>query len=130
MPESHAPDPRFHRARALSPRRSTTQASDTPELVAEQIAHFGIDPQSDFGRALADASERLYACQHDIDRLWEVTLDQINDLPPGDRIAKVLARAGIASRREAERMIEAGRVRVNGEQILSPALNVSPSDDF
>ena len=48
--------------------------------------------------------------------------------PPGDRIAKVLARAGIASRREAERMIEAGRVRVNGEQITSPALNVTPAD--
>ena len=48
--------------------------------------------------------------------------------PPGDRIAKVLSRAGIASRREAERMIEAGRVRVNGAQIDSPALNVTPSD--
>jgi 23S rRNA pseudouridine2605 synthase len=48
--------------------------------------------------------------------------------PPGDRIAKVLSRAGVASRREAERMIEAGRVRVNGEQILSAALNVTPSD--
>ncbi|MGJ8625800.1 MAG: pseudouridine synthase [Sulfitobacter sp.] len=48
--------------------------------------------------------------------------------PKGDRIAKVLARAGVASRREAERMIEAGRVRVNGEQILSPALNVTESD--
>ena len=48
--------------------------------------------------------------------------------PPGDRIAKVLSRVGIASRREAERMIEAGRVRVNGAQIDSPALNVTPSD--
>lgn len=48
--------------------------------------------------------------------------------PPGDRIAKVLSRAGIASRREAERMIEAGRVRVNGTQITSPALNVTASD--
>ena len=46
--------------------------------------------------------------------------------PAGDRIAKVLARAGVASRREAERMIEAGRVRVNGALIDSPALNVTP----
>ncbi len=46
----------------------------------------------------------------------------------GERIAKVLARAGIASRREAERMIEAGRVRVNGRVIDSPALNVTPED--
>ena len=48
--------------------------------------------------------------------------------PPGDRIAKVLSRAGIASRREAERMIEAGRVTVNGKQIDSPALNVTEKD--
>ncbi len=51
-----------------------------------------------------------------------------NTPPPGDRIAKVLARAGIASRREAERMIEAGRVTVNGKTIDSPALNVTTRD--
>ncbi|NOX72751.1 MAG: rRNA pseudouridine synthase [Alphaproteobacteria bacterium] len=48
--------------------------------------------------------------------------------PKGERIAKVLARAGIASRREAERMIAAGRVAVNGAIIDSPALNVGPRD--
>lgn len=48
--------------------------------------------------------------------------------PAGDRIAKVLARAGVASRREAERMIEAGRVSVNGKVITSPALNVTDKD--
>ncbi|MBD3677542.1 MAG: rRNA pseudouridine synthase [Rhodobacteraceae bacterium] len=48
--------------------------------------------------------------------------------PKGDRIAKVLARAGVASRREAERMIEAGRVTVNGKVIGSPALNVTDRD--
>ncbi|MES2699088.1 MAG: pseudouridine synthase [Pseudomonadota bacterium] len=39
----------------------------------------------------------------------------------GDRIAKLLARAGIASRREVERMIEAGRVKINGELVTTPA---------
>ncbi|MFZ5964757.1 pseudouridine synthase [Thalassococcus sp. BH17M4-6] len=48
--------------------------------------------------------------------------------PPGDRIAKVLARAGVASRREAERMIEAGRVSVNGKVITRAALNVTGAD--
>ncbi|WP_417250009.1 pseudouridine synthase [Celeribacter sp.] len=48
--------------------------------------------------------------------------------PPGDRIAKVLARAGIASRRDAETMIEEGRVTVNGRKVLSPALNVLKKD--
>ena len=47
---------------------------------------------------------------------------------PGERIAKVIARAGLASRREAEAWIEAGRVAVNGAVITSPALNVTPSD--
>ncbi|MGR3620508.1 MAG: S4 domain-containing protein, partial [Roseovarius sp.] len=45
-----------------------------------------------------------------------------DDTPKGDRIAKHLSRAGIASRRAAERMIEAGRVSVNGKTITSPAL--------
>ena len=48
---------------------------------------------------------------------------------PGDeRIARRLARAGIASRREAEAMIAAGRVKVNGRRLSSPAINVLPSD--
>ncbi len=44
----------------------------------------------------------------------------------GERIAKVLARAGVASRRGAEAMIEAGRVAVDGKTLDSPALNVTP----
>ncbi|MBM7066658.1 pseudouridine synthase [Actibacterium sp. 188UL27-1] len=48
--------------------------------------------------------------------------------PKGDRIAKVLARAGIASRREAERMIAEGRVAINSVRIDSPARNVTDSD--
>ncbi|WP_366140293.1 pseudouridine synthase [uncultured Roseobacter sp.] len=48
--------------------------------------------------------------------------------PKGDRIAKILSRAGVASRREAERMIAAGRIAVNGATIDSPALNVTDSD--
>jgi 23S rRNA pseudouridine2605 synthase len=46
----------------------------------------------------------------------------------GDRIAKVLARAGISSRRDAEKLIEAGRVAVNGRIIDSPALDIEPRD--
>lgn len=39
----------------------------------------------------------------------------------GERIAKVIARAGICSRRDAEALIEEGRVIVNGKKIDSPA---------
>ena len=43
------------------------------------------------------------------------------DRPEGERIAKLLSRAGIASRREAERMIADGRVALNGEKLTTPA---------
>ena len=43
----------------------------------------------------------------------------------GERIAKVLARAGVCSRRDAERLIAGGRVAVDGEVLISPALNVT-----
>src|SRR5215468_2842869 len=46
----------------------------------------------------------------------------------GERIAKVIARAGLASRREAEQWIAAGRVAVNGAVIASPALDVTGND--
>lgn len=45
-----------------------------------------------------------------------------------DRIAKVIAQAGIASRREAERLIAAGRVSVNGRKLSTPAVTVEPGD--
>ncbi|OYR07723.1 pseudouridine synthase [Brucella grignonensis] len=45
-----------------------------------------------------------------------------------ERIAKRLARAGIASRREAETMIAAGRISVNGKVLESPAVNVKRTD--
>ncbi|OXE37129.1 MAG: 23S rRNA pseudouridylate synthase B [Phenylobacterium zucineum] len=46
----------------------------------------------------------------------------------GERIAKALARAGVASRREVERLIEAGRVTLNGRVLTSPAVKVGPGD--
>lgn len=46
----------------------------------------------------------------------------------GERIAKVIARSGICSRRDAEKLIEQGKVIVNGARITSPALNVSDED--
>ncbi len=43
----------------------------------------------------------------------------------GERIAKVIARAGICSRREAERLIAEGRVALDGQRLDSPAVNVT-----
>ncbi|MBN9305310.1 MAG: hypothetical protein BGO82_02365 [Devosia sp. 67-54] len=46
----------------------------------------------------------------------------------GDRLAKVIARAGLCSRRDAELWIKDGRVAVNGKVIRTPAFNVTDKD--
>src|SRR5271156_5665769 len=46
----------------------------------------------------------------------------------GERVAKALARAGVASRREVERLIAAGRVVLNGETLTTPAVLVKAGD--
>ncbi|MCM5553059.1 pseudouridine synthase [Pleomorphomonas sp. NRK KF1] len=45
-----------------------------------------------------------------------------------DRIAKVIARAGLCSRREAETWIADGRVKLNGRVLDTPAITVKPDD--
>jgi 23S rRNA pseudouridine2605 synthase len=65
------------------------------------------------------------------DPLYEPHLDgQDGDLDggPGERVAKALARAGVASRREVERLISAGRVAINGKVLTTPAVKVAPGD--
>lgn len=46
----------------------------------------------------------------------------------GERVAKALARAGVASRRDVEKLIEAGRVAINGRVLTTPAVKVEPGD--
>ena len=56
--------------------------------------------------------------------------DDSRDVPgKGERIAKVMARAGLCSRREAERWIADGRVRLNGEVLETPAVTVTADDE-
>jgi 23S rRNA pseudouridine2605 synthase len=50
----------------------------------------------------------------------------MSDAPEGERIAKVIARAGLCSRRDAERLVAERRVAVDGRVLDSPALNVRP----
>src|SRR5271154_5320500 len=52
-----------------------------------------------------------------------------SEVRDGQRIAKVMARAGLCSRRDAEAWIEAGRVSVNGRVLTSPAFNVGAEDE-
>jgi len=48
--------------------------------------------------------------------------------PKGERVAKAMARAGLCSRREAERWILGGRVEVNGRRLETPARVVAKTD--
>jgi 23S rRNA pseudouridine2605 synthase len=52
----------------------------------------------------------------------------LNRTKESERIAKVIARAGLCSRRDAERWIADGRVSVNGKMLDSPAFTVGPDD--
>jgi 23S rRNA pseudouridine2605 synthase len=47
---------------------------------------------------------------------------------PGERVAKLLARSGVGSRRDVERLIGEGRVAINGRTLTTPAVKVEPND--
>jgi 23S rRNA pseudouridine2605 synthase len=61
--------------------------------------------------------------------MGDETQAEVSEVRAGQRIAKVMARAGVCSRRDAEAWIAEGRVAVNGEVLKSPAFNVSETDD-
>ena len=52
----------------------------------------------------------------------------MSDVQRGDRIAKWLARAGVASRRDVERMLTEGRVKLNNAVVTHPATFVDSKD--
>ncbi|WP_372622356.1 pseudouridine synthase [Falsiroseomonas sp.] len=54
--------------------------------------------------------------------------DEAPEAPRGERIAKWLARAGVASRRDAEKLIAEGKVKLNGRKVEGPATFVAPGD--
>lgn len=82
----------FEVMRKLSPRRNTTRATTREELVTEQLEHFGIDPESEYGQTLARITERLYESHVDLHSLWQQTLHSMNALSQGERIARFNAK--------------------------------------
>ena len=74
--------------RKLSPRRNSSTATSKEELVAEQLKHFNIDPESEFGQAMGQLIDRLYGCQGDIDAIWNAGLEHMHELEAPTRIAR------------------------------------------
>jgi len=74
-------------AKILSPKRNTTHATSIEGLASEQLAHFGIDPQSEYGKALFDVASHLYCSQVSMQQLWKITSDTLADLSKEDKVA-------------------------------------------
>ncbi|MFT5526045.1 MAG: O-acetylhomoserine (thiol)-lyase, partial [Pirellulaceae bacterium] len=81
------PNSDFAAMKKLSPRRNSTVATNLDELVEEQLHHFGIDSNSEFGETLARVTRRLYLSQVDLESLWAQTLKEIGDLDRADTIS-------------------------------------------
>ena len=72
----------------LSPKRNSTTASSVTELVEEQLAHFGIDADDEYGATLSRILGQMYECQSDVDRLWQLTIESMNKLDQTDKIRR------------------------------------------
>jgi O-acetylhomoserine/O-acetylserine sulfhydrylase-like pyridoxal-dependent enzyme len=81
----------FLTARHISPRRKTSSAKDIPGLVREQLAHFGIDPRSAFGRHLGGVAEHVYRAHADVNALWHSLVGELASLDRRDRAARFAA---------------------------------------
>src|SRR5580692_1273261 len=71
----------------LSPRRHSSTAGTTEALINEQLEHFGLDPASAHGRALAGLVEHLGAANASAHELWTLTASTLAGLGRTDRIA-------------------------------------------
>jgi O-acetylhomoserine/O-acetylserine sulfhydrylase-like pyridoxal-dependent enzyme len=70
----------------LSPKRNSSKAESLDELVAEQLDHFGIDGNSQYGQSLSRIVGRMYESQSDIEHLWQLTLESMGTLDQSDKI--------------------------------------------
>jgi len=77
----------FRHALQLSPLRHSSAAATTDELVAEQLAHFGIDSATPCGQALARLVRQLGAANAAAHELWVLTAETLGRLDRQDRIS-------------------------------------------
>jgi len=85
-------DVALNSARTLSPVRSTSQADSIEQLAVEQLSHYNINPDSAFGRQLAELAGSLFRCQGSVDQLWELAQHEMRGLQHEDRITLLNAK--------------------------------------
>ncbi len=80
--------PSIEQMKTLSPRRNSTTATTLTELVDEQLEHFGIEAETEYGQTLKQIVRRMFESQADIEKLWSLTLESINSLDQTDKIRR------------------------------------------
>jgi 23S rRNA pseudouridine2605 synthase len=118
--------PKFDRPRQRPEGRTDWQEHPRSEAREERPRRANEDDSKIFAKRPAFGGRGAY-------REHKPEFDKRAPRPPrekksGERIAKVVSRAGLASRRDAEEWIVQGRVTVNGRVINSPALDVTAND--
>ena len=78
----------FDKMKMLSPRRNSSTAGTLDELVTEQLVHFGIDAESEYGQTLSRIVAHMYEAQADIEQLWQLTLEAMSKLDQTDKIRR------------------------------------------
>lgn len=72
----------------LSPLRNSTKESSVDGLVNEQLSHFGIDKNDEYGQTLKKIVTRMYESQVDMEHLWRLTIESMNSLGHMDEIRR------------------------------------------
>jgi 23S rRNA pseudouridine2605 synthase len=123
--EARSDRPRFERPREDRPQRSDWQEHPRSEPGADRPRRDGENDAKIFAKRPAFGGRGAYR-----ERKPDERRPPRPPAPnkPGERIAKVVSRAGLCSRRDAEEWIVQGRVAVNGRVINSPALDVTVRD--
>ncbi len=118
---------RPHRLAGASAQRAGADRSDRGDRFADRPRRENEDDSKVFAKRPAFGGRGAYRERKpDFDR--RPPREEPKPKKAGERIAKVLARAGLASRRDAEEMVTSGRVSVNGRVINSPALDITAND--
>ena len=86
----------FDLAREISPRRHSTEAGDIEGLVAEQLEHFGVSPDSAYGARLGAFARSLYAGHASLKDLYQTGLGELATLPRKDRVERFAAQKFLA----------------------------------